>query len=89
MWAQTRNTRKQVSFKEPPETGKLLGQGFLEGTALRQALMMRTMNGGKLTNSAWIPGVENLKSLMRLTADELTFHPKSTTYSIMLAANNG
>lgn len=88
VWAQDQPTRKQVSCTQPPETGKLLGQGFLKGTALRQALMMRTMNGGNRTRSAWIPGVENLKSPMRLTAEELTFQPKPTTYSIMLAANN-
>lgn len=51
--------------------------------------MIRTVNGRKKTESTWIPGAENLKSLTRLTADELTFCPKSTTYSIMLAANNG
>lgn len=58
-----------MSCMELPETGKLSGQGFVEGIALTQALRMRTMNGGKKTRSAWIPGVESLTSLMRLTAD--------------------
>lgn len=43
---------------------------------LHEFLEWSPTNGGK-KKSSWIPGIENMKSLMRLTVDELTFHPKS------------
>lgn len=45
------------------------------------------MNGGGKKGPR-APGAENAKSLLRLAAGELTFHPKSITESVMIGPNN-
>lgn len=63
-------------FKKPPETGKFLGQGFLEETVLHMGSWGEDLQMVEKKKSSWIPGAKNMKSLMRFDSRWAYFSPQ-------------